>query len=227
MRSNRGKLAEGARSGVAVPVIALVVLAATFAFGAWAGPARAQEQQAGEVYASADLLPEGAMPGQVPPGAPSGIATFLRLADGRTQVVVTASGLQPNSRHVNHIHDGSCTGTILIPLQTLEADGSGMARAVTEIDQQVEFGRWYVNVHAGDTLPSPGIMCGQVNPAMAGTPPVMQPEPEPPGMPRTGHNSSGWLGTLALPGALLALAVVAAGVHARRRAARKTYDRVI
>src|SRR5205814_727015 len=103
-------------------------------------------QQGGDIYASADLRPAGASEGPPPPGTASGSATFAHSATGVTRVTLVAMGLPPNSKHANHIHDGSCTGSILLPLQDLQADASGNATAVTDITQEVDFTRWYVNV---------------------------------------------------------------------------------
>jgi len=150
------------------------------------GPAYAQGNA--DIYAAADLLPEG-----TPEGGGTGLrgsATFERMDGGMTRVTVTFTGLAPNSAHANHVHDGSCTGSILYPLELLQADASGMARAVTELSATVEFERWYVNVHEGGTLPSPGIACGKVTPALVGSPPPVPPPSaggeELPGMPRSG-----------------------------------------
>ena len=166
--------------------------------GPGVSPAYAQSNAA--IYASADLLPEGTPEGGGGTG-PRGSATFERMDNGMTRVTVTFTGLAPNSAHVNHVHDGSCTGSILHPLELLQADAAGMARAVTELGASVEFERWYVNVHEGETLPSPGIACGKVTPALAGSPPPPvggEPPPPPvggepvPGMPVTGipHQAS-------------------------------------
>jgi hypothetical protein len=100
-------------------------------------------------------------------------------------VTVIVLRLEPGSTHANHVHDGSCTGAILHSLQPLQAGNDGTATAVTELAQEVEFQRWYVNVHAGAELPSPGIVCGKVNPAVAGggVPPVIGETAQPTGVP--------------------------------------------
>ena len=170
---------KGALLSTAVLLLGLAAVAV--------GPAASATyaQSNANIYASADLLPEG-----TPEGGGTGLrgsATFERMDNGMTKVTVTFTGLEPNSAHVNHVHDGSCTGSILHPLEILQADASGAAQAVTELAASVEFERWYVNVHAGGTLPSPGIACGKVTPALAGSPPPpVGGGEEVPGMPVTG-----------------------------------------
>lgn len=176
------------------------------------GALPASAQQGAEIYATADLAPEGAGS-----EGTASTATFEHTGQGSTRVTVIAMGLQPNSRHLNHIHDGSCSGPILYPLEVLVADTSGMARAVTELPGEVEFGRWYVNVHAGDTLPSPGIKCGVANPAIAGAPP---PAGNTPGMPRTGAP----LDLSAMAVLAFALAAVALVTGRYVRSAHKAHD---
>lgn len=176
----------------------LVFGLAAVAVGPAVSPAYAQS--GANIYAAADLLPEGVPEGGGGTG-PRGSATFERMDNGMTRATVTFTGLAPNSAHANHVHDGSCTGNILHSLQVLQADASGMARAVTELGVSVEFERWFVNVHEGETLPSPSIACGKVTPALAGAPPPPGPQTDPPstvgggefpGMPRSGmpHQAS-------------------------------------
>jgi CHRD domain len=167
MKGNRSRKSRGLTLATTV----LMLLTSLLALGSGLAAA----QQGADIYASADLRPAGASEGPPPPGTPSGTATFAHLATGGTRVTVTAMGLPANTTHVNHIHDGSCSGSILLPLKDLQADASGNATAVTDITQQVDFTRWYVNVHEGATLPSPGIICGKVTPALAGAPPPGQP----------------------------------------------------
>ena len=80
----------------------------------------------------------------------------------QTAVIVTVYGLEPGSEHVNHIHNGSCTGGILFPLEKLIADETGVARSITSVPGAINLDTWWVNVHAGYALPSPGVTCGQV-----------------------------------------------------------------
>lgn len=103
---------------------------------------------------------------------------FLRQARGNlTGVVVTVYGLEPGSTHLAHIHRGSCTGAILFPLNNLVADRRGVASAETPVPAGLNVEEWWVNVHAGYALPSPGITCGKVEAAPA--PPAAEERPGP------------------------------------------------
>jgi hypothetical protein len=93
-----------------------------------------------------------------------GNAVLERTASGRTAVTVTVYNLEPGSTHVNHIHAGSCAGPILLPLQDLVADHRGIATGFTQIPAPLDVENWWVNVHGWESLPSPGITCGKVNP---------------------------------------------------------------
>src|SRR5215212_1934158 len=85
-------------------IVALVVAALLVSSGI------ALAQQARDIYASADLRPEGASEGPPPSGSANGTAVFERLASGDRRVTLTVAGLPPNTKHVNHVHEGSCTG---------------------------------------------------------------------------------------------------------------------
>src|SRR6478672_388150 len=119
-----------------VPIVTVIIASLIVASLLPAGSGTAVAQQAGDIYASADLRPEGSAEGPPPAGSAYGTATFERLADGKTSVKVTAAGLPPNTKHANHVHTGSCTGQIIVPLQDLSADTSGNATATTQINQQ-------------------------------------------------------------------------------------------
>lgn len=141
----------------------------------------------------------------------SGQATLVAMGN-QTQVTVEVSSLEANSEHVNHIHSGSCTaeGPIVYPLTNLKANQNGNAMAVTTIDKpiaEVANGQTYVNIHAGPSLPSPGITCGTI-PTYSATPT---------GGPATGTlDPSGPIGA-----ALVALGLVSlvGGLAMRRRPA--------
>jgi hypothetical protein len=108
-----------------------------------------------------------------------GTVLLRQSGANQTAVIVTVYGLEPGSEHVNHIHGGSCTGGILFPLQNLVADKSGVARAVSSVPAAINPETWWVNVHAGYALPSPGITCGEVQspPARAMRPATPGPQP--------------------------------------------------
>ncbi len=121
----------------------------------------------------------GQMAAQEPPARPPANRGRARLANERdpvirgevhirqaapnlTGVVVTVYGLEPGSTHLAHIHNGACAGSILFPLNNLEANRSGIARTETAVPAGINFDIWWVNVHASYELPSAGITCGKV-----------------------------------------------------------------
>ncbi|HEY7061373.1 MAG TPA: hypothetical protein VII06_07845 [Chloroflexota bacterium] len=109
-----------------------------------------------------------------------GYVVLQRTGANRTAVTVTVFGLEPGSTHVNHIHGGSCSGSILFPLGDLVADETGVARSVSSVAGALNVENWWVNVHAGPSLPSPGITCGKVEgPPPARTRPAPGPSPSP------------------------------------------------
>lgn len=206
MKSRRNTLGPIATVGVLMIAFGLLVVT----------PVGAQQQQGANVYAAADLGVEGGT-------GPHGIVTFERLDNGGTKVTVSMSGLQPNSRHANDIHDGSCTGPVLFPLQTLEADANGTALAMTDLKAEAVIGGWYVNVYTGDAPSGDSIACGVVTAAMAGggstLPPTTPPSGVLPGMPTTGQQGQplAWA-ELVLIGAILTIVL---GLYLRAERARR------
>jgi len=91
-----------------------------------------------------------------------GTALLEPTASGGTAVTVTVYGLSPGGTYINHIHNGSCTGPILFPLDNLVADSTGTARAITQVRAPINTEIWWVNAHATYSIPSPGITCGKV-----------------------------------------------------------------
>ena len=98
-------------------------------------------------------------------------------------VVVTMSGMAPNTTSINHIHSGQCgvgsppkgaANDILFTLTPLQVDASGNANATTDIPWDpntmgppaLPVNSWYVNIH-DPTTPSTAVACGnvQVHPA--------------------------------------------------------------
>src|SRR5919202_3285242 len=85
---------------------------------------------------------------------------------GRLYVAVSVSGLQPMSKHAEHIHAGTCgsNGPIKYPLADLVADARGNATAVIRITPpSVARSGWYVKVHANDPPKLTPIACGNVH----------------------------------------------------------------
>jgi len=98
----------------------------------------------------------------------SGTAT-VQVQSGTVTLELAISGLQPNSKHVSHIHLGSCQqrGSIAIGLNEVTADAQGSADAKTTITATYPpaSGTWYVVVHAGPDMQGTNatyLLCGNL-----------------------------------------------------------------
>lgn len=58
---------------------------------------------------------------------------ILTPAGNQTEVSVTLNGLEPNTTHPGHIHQGSCDapGSVVVPLSEITADASGAGTMTT------------------------------------------------------------------------------------------------
>lgn len=65
----------------------------------------------------------------------TGSAELKVLDNGKTQVTVSLSGLEPNASSMGHIHVGDCSlvGPVALGLTAVEADANGNGIAVSEI----------------------------------------------------------------------------------------------
>ena len=206
-------------------VLALVVSAGVFGTLGLSGSSAALAQtvppQSGNIYAVADLVPEGA---EADPHVGGSSATFESRDSGGTRVRVVLQNVQPNTRYAADVRDGSCSGQVLHSLQPVTSDASGAGLSVADVPASVEFGRWFVSARpaaatSGGAL-NGGLLCGQANPALAAPPgivPPAGPTPTTPGMPRTGQPLGPVM--LALSG-LLAGIVVLASLYLRFRLVR-------
>jgi Cu/Zn superoxide dismutase len=85
-------------------------------------------------------------------------------------VELKITGLQPTSRHVSHIHVGSCAnrGNIKYALNYVVADGEGVADTKTTLRAQYPptSGKLYVVVHVGPDMATPAnstyLLCGNL-----------------------------------------------------------------
>jgi hypothetical protein len=167
-----------------------------------ATPAMAQTlpPQGANIYAVADLVPQGTEPD---PHVAGSSATFESAeADGTrvTRVTLVLQNMQPNVTYSVDIRDGSCDGPMLYELQPVSTGDDGSGRAVSDVPASVEFGRWHVTVRVADDASGTAVLCGQANPALAGPP--VGPAP---GMPSTGQPSDlASQGLVVLVGASLA-----------------------
>jgi hypothetical protein len=98
-----------------------------------------------------------------------GNAELILLADGKTKVTVTVTGLTANTKHIGHIHTGKCSaaGPVVILLNELTADATGKAKAETVVDTSKIPTSAYVQHHQRGTGAAEGagtgIVCGDVN----------------------------------------------------------------
>jgi hypothetical protein len=78
-----------------------------------------------------------------------------------TEVVVYATGLQPNAVQPNHIHAGPCStsSAVLFPLNTLVTDSSGRAVEGTGIPYAVNLSAGSIHIHRSNFLPE---ACGDL-----------------------------------------------------------------
>jgi hypothetical protein len=96
----------------------------------------------------------------------------LTVVDKKLIVLVTLTGLAPNSVHAAHIHSGSCDkeGPVIHPLTNVTADSHGNATTTTTIPNvsSIPNSGWYVNVHNTTTLTNQTgfdpIACGNLTP---------------------------------------------------------------
>jgi Cu/Zn superoxide dismutase len=95
-------------------------------------------------------------------GGASGEAMVHAMGDSTT-VMITLRGLEPNSRHAAHVHNGSCSGGVMHPLQVVVADGEGTGTSSSTVAAAPE-ATWWLQVHRAESPPGPGISCGQVMP---------------------------------------------------------------
>jgi hypothetical protein len=98
----------------------------------------------------------------------TGTSTLV-VQSGNVTIDLAISGLQPDSKHVSHIHLGSCQqrGGIAISLNQVTADGQGNAETKTTISATYPpaTGTWYVVVHAGPDMQGTNatyLLCGNL-----------------------------------------------------------------
>jgi len=151
------------------------------------------------------------------PGA-AGTGTITPLAANQIRVDVRLTGMPPNSEHAMHIHIGPearCDNNrpIVYPLTSVMVDAAGVGTSTSTVtlraEQPVQAGNAYINVHQGPMVPSPGVICANIDASFAAAADAT-PAPAPAtghGLPRTGTGISA---DTVLPPSLLA--VLAAGV---------------
>ncbi|HEY0410301.1 MAG TPA: CHRD domain-containing protein [Candidatus Dormibacteraeota bacterium] len=157
---------------------------------------------------------------------PTGEATLAYDTAAKTLTVeVRLTGLAPNSVHPAHIHSGRCArqGPIAYPLNNVQADGHGVADAVTAVPAIREGGipdaAWYVNVHNGPNLTPDAqfepIVCGDVaNPSRGAHVAVpLQQGPPPTSPPSNPDQSASGTAQLTIRGGALAVVLDVTGLR--------------
>ena len=103
--------------------------------------------------------------------------TKLSLDGSTLTVQLVMGGLVPGSKHMAHIHAGSCEseGGVVYPLNTVVADANGIGTSTTTINQvnTIPASGWYVNVHLGATMQDLGTQTGD-DPISCGNVVVLQ-----------------------------------------------------
>jgi hypothetical protein len=104
-------------------------------------------------------------------GAPStaiGQATLVPSSDGKTRVSVIVTGLTANTKHIGHIHTGTCAnpGPVVLPLEELGSDGNGAGTVTSTVETAKIPTAAYVQYHQrgkGDPAGAgAGIVCGDI-----------------------------------------------------------------
>jgi hypothetical protein len=97
-----------------------------------------------------------------------GAASLIPSSDGKTKVVVTVTGLTANTKHIGHIHTGSCAnpGPVALPLEELGSDGNGAGSVSSTVETAKIPAAAYVQYHQrgkGDPAGAgAGIVCGDI-----------------------------------------------------------------
>lgn len=88
---------------------------------------------------------------------------MVEVTGSGSSIMLMVSGLEPNSRHAAHIHNGACSGGISYPLEVVVADDSGAGTSTTALSAAPD-ATWWIQVHRAESPPGPGIVCGQAMP---------------------------------------------------------------
>ena len=103
------------------------------------------------------------------PGVTATGTILVKAGSASTTIELQITSLQATSRHVAHIHIGSCQsrGGIAFALNPVVADGQGNADATTTLNQTYPpaSGHWYVVVHAGPDMQGSNanyLLCGNL-----------------------------------------------------------------
>jgi len=151
-------------------VVALVALAATISACSAPGGATAAASPSPSPSPSSSASPSGLSFKLTGIDTTATGTVTLVVQPGNVTIDLVISGLQANSKHVSHIHLGSCQqrGAIAIGLNAVTADAQGNADAKTSISGATyppATGTWYVVVHAGPDMQGTNatyLLCGNL-----------------------------------------------------------------
>jgi hypothetical protein len=92
----------------------------------------------------------------------------LTPSGAQTEVMVRLMGLEPNSTHPGHIHQGTCAapGAVVAPLQDITADATGAGTMTTTVPvsaDSVTMGQHIVAYHGDGGAP---VVCGEIRHTM-------------------------------------------------------------
>jgi hypothetical protein len=96
---------------------------------------------------------------QLNQSAVSGTYRLEAINENQTRVTVNLQGMEPESSHAGHFHEGTCAdiGPVTLPLDRIEADQNGrgsMTKTVNSSLQNIYSGDYLISYHEGgdDTL---------------------------------------------------------------------------
>lgn len=80
----------------------------------------------------------------------------IQTEGNKVTITIEVSGLAPGSKHMAHIHAGTCKaqGGVVYPLQVISADAQGNATSTTVITNAQNFttSQLYINIHEAATM---------------------------------------------------------------------------
>jgi hypothetical protein len=93
--------------------------------------------------------------------AVSGQAIIHENGPDQWMVMVVLQGLEPNSHRAVQVHNGSCSGAILYPLEAMVADANGTGYSNTNLVATPD-ATWWIRVSRADSPSESTVVCGQV-----------------------------------------------------------------
>ncbi|HEX2191454.1 MAG TPA: hypothetical protein VHG51_21260 [Longimicrobiaceae bacterium] len=106
---------------------------------------------------------------QMSPVGSSGVSGQANLMENasQTQVAVQLTGMQPNSRHAGHVHQGTCDapGSVVAPLPEITANSTGDGTATEQVAvplATVMNGQHIIVYHEAGGNPGAPVVCGAI-----------------------------------------------------------------